>query len=120
MDIKKLRQEIYDDIEECLDEELRKLAKECDEDKISIHNFFLTAMKRIKEYDGKYSWKEDLMLVNDEQLNEKFAWIRNFAKRARENKCYDVTFPKRYEDSCNDYVIRYKLIIDCMRFKQNN
>lgn len=119
MNVKKLRQEIYDDIEECLDEELRILAKDCDEDKISFDDFFITAMKRIEEYCGKCSWKEDLMLVSDEQLNEKFVWIRNFAKRARENHYYDVTFPKKYKN-LNIDVMKRDFILKCMRFRQND
>ena len=85
MKIKKLRQKIYDDIQEVLAQELRVLAKDCDENYISEKGYWSTRNYRIEEYK---EWEKDLMLTCDAQLNKKFEWIMFKADQAREKPYY--------------------------------
>ena len=50
MKIKKLRQKIYDDIQEVLAQELRVLARDCDENLISEKGYWNTRERRKEEY----------------------------------------------------------------------
>jgi hypothetical protein len=90
MKIKKLRQKIYDDIQEVLAQELRILAKDCDKNLISERTYWNTSAYRIEEYK---EWEKDLMLTCDAQLNEKFKWIMETAKKSRKNPAYHSTYP---------------------------
>ena len=92
MKIKKLRQKIYDDIQEVLAQELRVLAKDCDENYISEKGYWKTRNCRIKEYK---EWEKDLMLTCDAQLNKKFEWIMFKADQAREHPYYHSVLPDK-------------------------
>ena len=92
MKIKKLRQKIYDDIQEVLAQELRVLARDCDENYISEKTYWNTRERRKEEYK---EWEKDLMLTCDAQLNKKFEWIMFKADQAREKPYYHSTFPDK-------------------------
>ena len=92
MKIKKLRQKIYDDIQEVLAQELRVLAKDCDGNHISLESYWSTRSYRIEEYK---EYEKDLMLTCDAQLNKKFDWIMWHADKAREKPAYHSCEPDR-------------------------
>ena len=92
MKIKKLRQKIYDDIQECYAEEKRTFSKLYDEDVIDYETWKRRCLEMKSEYEA---WEKDLMLTSDNELRKKFEWIMLKADRSRENPGYHSTLPDR-------------------------
>lgn len=95
MEMKILRKEIYEDIQEVLNQELRIIAKKVDEGIYDVENYWDFKMKLEKEY---YEWEKDLMLTCDIELKEKFSWIRMMAKKSRSEPAYYLTYPRKFFD----------------------
>lgn len=93
--MKILRREIYEDIQEVLNQELRIIAKKVDEGIYDVKNYWDFKMKLEKEY---YEWEKDLMLTCDIELKEKFSWIRMMAKKSRSKPAYYLTYPSKFFD----------------------
>jgi hypothetical protein len=92
MKIKKLRQKIYDDIQECYAEEKRVFSKLYDEDVIDYDTWKRRCLEMKQEYG---EWEKDLMLTQDNDLRKKFECIMLKADKARENPAYHSSVPDR-------------------------
>lgn len=92
MKIKKLRQKIYDDIQECYAEEKRTFSKLYDEDVIDYETWKRRCLEMKHEYG---EWEKDLMLTQDNDLRKKFECIMLRADRSRENPAYHSTMPSK-------------------------
>lgn len=90
MKIKRLRQKIYDDIQECLAEEKRVFSKSYDEDDIDYDTYKRRCNESKREYQA---WEKDLMLTQDNDLRKKFEGIMLKADRVRENPTNYETLP---------------------------
>lgn len=92
MKMKKLREKIYDDIQECYEEDKRYLSKLCDED---VYDYD-TWKRKCNEMKREYAdWEKDLMLTIDNELRTKFEGIMLKADRSRENPTNHSTIPDK-------------------------
>lgn len=92
MKMKKLREKIYDDIQECYAEDKRVFSKLYDEDVYDYDTWKMKCNEMKREYDD---WEKDLMLTIDNELRKKFEGIMLKACRSRENPTNYSTIPNK-------------------------